>query len=178
MPRRRTTTVHIPRQRGRRSRHTPFVVVVPHQPTWAGRIAEAAGRALWKHRRTLLPTWVAIGAGLAVTIAHLTAPWLALPLALAAAAGPGWLAWAHRWRPSTSTLVRRWRYGIAAAVLVAGTWAAASVGFGPTAGLLEVLWLLQTITAQTVWFRMRAATARLAETPIKENLNDRVKPSA
>ncbi|MGK5544495.1 hypothetical protein ACSNOH_07170 [Streptomyces sp. URMC 127] len=149
--RRDTTTVRIPRQRhtwGRRQ--TPIVLVVPEQPTLGQRLAAALGRAAWKRRRAALPLLGAVTGFAATAVVHAVAPWTWLPLALAATALPAWLAWVQRQRPSTDPRVRTWRYALAAVVLTAGAWAAASVAVGPTAGPLPLLWLALTIAIPLV----------------------------
>ncbi|WP_159395360.1 hypothetical protein [Streptomyces albireticuli] len=163
-----TTTVRIPRQR-RFSRQAPVVVVLPQELTWKQRAAYAIGRAMWKRRRALLPALTSLTCFLATVVAHHLAPWLWAVLAFVAVAGPGWLVWIERRRPSAGRRVRMWRYGLAALVMTAGAWAAASVAYGPTAGLLPLLWLLLTIAAHVTWRTLRRPTpAPAAESFEKE----------
>ncbi|MCC3775344.1 hypothetical protein [Streptomyces sp. UNOB3_S3] len=154
---RSTTTVRIPTQR--RGRHeTPLVIVVPEQLTWRQRLAMALGRAAWKRRRGIGLLLACLLCLPATAIAHVLAPGLWLALATLAAAGPAWLLWTHRQWPTDDPRVQAWRYGIAAAVLVTGAWAAASVAFGPFTQPLPLVWLLLTITALVTRRRLRTAT--------------------
>ncbi|GHF42516.1 hypothetical protein GCM10010218_24590 [Streptomyces mashuensis] len=175
---RETTTVRIPKvPKQRRGRHqTPVVVVVPEQLTWGQRLTAAIGRAAWKRRRAFVPTAVAVAALVAAAVAHAQAPGLWLPLAALAMAGPGWLVWATLRRPTPHRRVRTWRVALAAAVLTAGGWAAASVAFGPLTNPLPWLWLLLLLAAH-VARHLRRAT-RTADLPANETEYPTEKESA
>ncbi|MFE1451179.1 hypothetical protein [Streptomyces olivaceoviridis] len=146
-------TVHIPRQRGRRSAQ-PFVIVVPEQPSLTREFAGWVGRMLWRHRGALAPTGLAVFALAAAGVLHAAAPWTGGVLA-ALAAGPAvWVLLMQRRRPGTGAALA-WRIGLAGLVTLAGGWLAAAAGFGPLTGPLGWLWLLLWGTAQTAWLIVR-----------------------
>ncbi|MFJ4591322.1 hypothetical protein [Kitasatospora sp. NPDC088861] len=176
MARIRTTKVQIPAQRqlGRRrapaahvldlGRGTaPVVVVVPQQPSLAGRLALATGRALWRRRVAWAPVWVGIGIfGTAGVLS--AAPAAALALAVPAVLLPaGWTLIVRR-HPRSAVRRKARAHTRAVAAWSAGlAWSAAAVWFGPTGGLLAAAWLAGTATAQTLWWRHRRT---LATTPL------------
>ncbi|MEW2397505.1 hypothetical protein [Streptomyces sp. NPDC046862] len=145
-------TVRIPRQRGRRS--DPFVIVVPERPSLTREAFGFIGRALWRFRRALAPTALAVLALPVTAILHVLAWWSGLLLAPVAAAPLVWLLVMQRRRPATGTTLG-WRTGLAALAVTASAWVALAAGFGPLAGPLELLWLLTLIAAQTVWLIVR-----------------------
>ncbi|MFD5387588.1 hypothetical protein ACFWMG_22090 [Streptomyces sp. NPDC127074] len=146
-------TVHIPRQRGRRGAE-PFVVVVPERPTLTREALGFLGRALWKGRRALAPTGIAVLAFAGTALLHTVAWWSGLLLA-ALATGPGlWLGIMQHRHPACSTAFA-WRAALTLLATFALVWAALAAGFGPLAGSLELVWLLTWITAQTAWLVVR-----------------------
>ncbi|GAB7108241.1 hypothetical protein JCM4814A_65550 [Streptomyces phaeofaciens JCM 4814] len=152
-PKRAVHTVQIPRQRGRRGAQ-PFVIVVPESPSLAREAAGFIGRAVWKGRRALAPTGLALVA-LAVTgLLHVLGWWTGLVLAPLAAAPGAWLWFLQVRRPGRGT-VALWRAGLALLATLTAAWAALAAGFGPLAGPLELVWLLMWITAQTAWLIVR-----------------------
>lgn len=90
-------TVHIPRQRGRRSQ--PFVVVVPEHPSLTREAFGFLGRTLWRFRTALAPTGLALLAWPLTAILHAIAWWSGLLLAPVAAAPLLWLSFMQRRRP-------------------------------------------------------------------------------
>lgn len=162
-----TTTVRIPKQpRGRRQ--IPVVIVVPEQLTWGQRATAAIGRAAWRRRRAFLPTFLALAAGLAVTVVHWVAPWSWCVPALFAAVAPMWWRWTVRHRPSDDPRLRRWRGSTAAFVLAVGVWAAAAVAFGPAPGPLPLMWLLLILVAHIARRFLRPAP-HVPEPIVKES---------
>ncbi|WP_405807457.1 hypothetical protein OG729_20100 [Streptomyces sp. NBC_00210] len=153
-----TTAIRIPRQGrrriGRRAAQ-PIVLVVPEQPSLGARAAAAAGGWLWDRRGSWAPTAIALAAFLAAAIVHALAWWSGLVLAPATAAPLIWLLRTNRQRPAGDPSVRRWRNGLVLLATTATAWAALALAFGPTAGPLELLWLISTIAAQTLWLRSR-----------------------
>ncbi|GAA0426491.1 hypothetical protein [Streptomyces luteireticuli] len=162
-----TTTVRIPKQR-RGARQAPVVIVVPEQLTWRQRAVAAIGRAAWRRRRSFLPVTVAVLCLLGVAIVHGIAPAIWPVPVLAALGGPAWLVWAEQKRPAIAPRVRAWRYVLAAAWLTGGSWAAASIAYGPLAGPLPLFWLVLTITGHVL--RRHLRTARSADPTPEENV--------
>ncbi|MFG2144261.1 hypothetical protein ACGFRG_08680 [Streptomyces sp. NPDC048696] len=156
------TAIRIPRQHrrgfGRRSAQ-PIVLVVPEQPSFASRIAWALGSALWEHRKSWVPTGIAVLALPVTAIGHAAFWWAGLALAPLAAVPPGWLVWARLHRPDVDHRVRRWRRGLAMLATAAATWTALALLFGPVSGPLGLLWLLTTAAGQALWLRSRRTSA-------------------
>ncbi|MFD7458684.1 MULTISPECIES: hypothetical protein [unclassified Streptomyces] len=146
-------TVHIPRQRGRRG-SAPFVVVVPERPSLTREALTALGGLLWRSRRALAPTGLAVLALVVAALLHVIAWWSGLLLAPMAAGPLLWLLLMQRRRPATGTVLA-WRTGLAVLASSALAWLATAAGFGPLAGALELWWLLTLITAQTAWLIVR-----------------------
>lgn len=147
------TSVHIPRQRGRRSAQ-PFVVVVPERPSLTREALAAVGGLLWRFRRPLAPTGLALLAFVVTAILHAIAWWSGLLLAPAAAVPVLWLGVMQRRRPASGSVLA-WRIGLALLATTTAAWAALAAGFGPLAGSLELWWLLTWIAAQTAWLIVR-----------------------
>ncbi|OMI37887.1 hypothetical protein [Streptomyces sparsogenes] len=146
-------TIQIPRQRWRRGAQ-PVMVVVPEQPSLTREALGFLGSALWKRRRSLAPTGIAVLAFTGTALLHAVAWWSGLLLA-PLAAGPGlWLGIVQRRHPARSTAFA-WRVALAVLATFALVWAALAAGFGPLAGSLELVWLLTWITAQTAWLIVR-----------------------
>ncbi|WP_354641317.1 hypothetical protein [Kitasatospora camelliae] len=162
----RTTKVQIPRQRGRRqtSAHVidlgrgtqPLVVVVPHRPSPAGRLALAVGGALWRHRVAWAPSWAGGGIFLTTGVLSAIAPAAGIGFAVPAVLVPaGWFA-AKRWHPRSA--VRRRARDLRTQVLASSAalaWVGAACLFGPVNWPLFTLWLLGTGAAQAAWWRTR-----------------------
>ncbi|MFJ6690007.1 hypothetical protein [Streptomyces sp. NPDC091294] len=146
-------TVRIPRQRGRRSAD-PFVVVVPERPSLTREAMAVVGGWLWRSRRALAPTALAVLALVVAGLLHVVAWWSGLLLAPTAAGPLVWLLVMQRRRPATGSVLA-WRAGLAALTSSALAWLAAAAGFGPLAGALELWWLLTLITAQSAWLIVR-----------------------
>ncbi|MDX3243592.1 hypothetical protein [Streptomyces sp. ME18-1-4] len=146
-------TVSIPRQRGRRGAQ-PFVIVVPETPSLTREAFGFIGRALWKGRRALAPTFLSLLAFVVTDLLHLMAWWSCLVLAPLAVAPLVWLAVMQVRRPGRGTVVL-WRAALALLATLAAAWAALAAGFGPLAGPLELIWLLMWIAAQTTWLVVR-----------------------
>lgn len=146
-------TVHIPRQRGRRSSQ-PFVVVVPERPTLTREALNFLARTLWNSRRALAPTGLALVALVLTALLHTLASWSGLVLAPAALAPVVWLALMQRRRPARGSALAG-RIGVAVLGMVAFAWSALAAGFGPLAGSLELIWLLLLVAAQTAWLIVR-----------------------
>lgn len=142
-------TVRIPRQRGRRG-GDPFVVVVPERPSLTREALAVIGGWLWRSRRALAPTTLAVLALVVAAVLHVIAWWSGLLLAPTAA---GLLVMQRR-RPATGSVLF-WRAGLAALTSSALAWLATAAGFGPLAGALELWWLLTLITAQSAWLIVR-----------------------
>ncbi|GGU20680.1 hypothetical protein [Streptomyces daghestanicus] len=147
------TTVRIPRQRGRR-RSDPFVVVVPERPSLAREVLGFLGGLLWRSRRALAPTGLAVLLPVVAGLLHLMAWWSGLVLAPAAAGPLVWLLIVQRRRPAGGAVLA-WRAGVAALAASALAWLATAAGCGPLAGALELWWLLMLITAQSAWLVVR-----------------------
>ncbi|MBD9704079.1 hypothetical protein IHE56_18750 [Streptomyces sp. ID01-12c] len=147
-------TVRVPRQRGRRSAQ-PFVVVVPERPSLTREVLGFIGRMLWRFRRGLAPTAAAVALFVGTGVVHLVAVWVGWVLAGAAVAPLGWLAWVSKFRPTARRSVLKWRVTVALASTTVIAWAALAVVFSPVAGPLGWLWLLLTLTAQSVWLYAR-----------------------
>lgn len=145
-------TVHIPRQRGRRSE--PFVVVVPERPSLTREALGFLGRGLWSVRQALAPTGFAVLALGVTTLLHTIAWWSGLVLAPAAVAPAVWFAVVQRSRPAPGSTLA-WRIALAVFATLAFAWAALAAGFGPWAGPLPLVWLLTLIVAQTAWLIVR-----------------------
>ncbi|WP_314409589.1 hypothetical protein [Streptomyces sp. DSM 40484] len=146
-------TVRIPRQRGRRGAQ-PFVVVVPEHPSLTREALSAVGALLWRFRRSLAPTALAVLALVVAALLHVMAWWSGLVLAPAAAGPLVWLLLMQRRRPAAGTVLA-WRIATAALASSALAWLALSAAFGPLAGALELWWLLMLITAQCAWLIVR-----------------------
>lgn len=147
-------TVRIPQQRGRRRSAQPFVVVVPEHPSLTREALAAIGGLLWRFRRALAPTALALVAFVVTAILHAIAWWSGLILAPTAAAPVLWLLVTQRRRPASGSVLA-WRAGLVLLATSTAAWAALSAGFGPLAGALELWWLLTWITAQTTWLIVR-----------------------
>ncbi|ARZ67236.1 membrane protein [Streptomyces albireticuli] len=146
-------TLRIPRQRGRRGVQ-PFVVVVPERPSLAREALGFLGRALWKGRRGLAPTGLAVLALFVTGLLHVLVWWSALVLG-PLAAGPALWFWSlQRRHPARSTALA-WRIFATVLATVACGWVALAAGFGPLAGPLGLMWALTWITAQTAWLVVR-----------------------
>ncbi|AWI30416.1 hypothetical protein [Streptomyces tirandamycinicus] len=161
------TAIRVPRQRRRGfggRQMGPIILVVPEKPSLAARATYAVGGWVWDRRRSWAPTGIAVVAFVAAAIVHVLAWWTGLVLAPATAAPLVWLWWTSRHRPAEARSVRRWRRGLALLGIAAAAWAALAVAFGPTAGPLELLWLIATIAAQALWLQLR----RTSPDPIEE----------
>ncbi|MFI2033235.1 hypothetical protein ACH470_00800 [Streptomyces bottropensis] len=145
-------TVRIPRQRGRRS--DPFVIVVPERPSLTREALSFVGRMLWRFRRALAPTGLALLAFVVAALLHLTAWWSGIVLAPTVLGPTLWVLLMQRRRPASGTVLG-WRIGLAVLATLAAAWLALAAGFGPLAGALPLLWLLCSIAAQSVWFFLR-----------------------
>ncbi|MBT2367148.1 hypothetical protein J7E88_17995 [Streptomyces sp. ISL-10] len=161
-----TTAIRIPRQRRRGfgRRPEPIILVVPEQPLLAARAAYAVGGWMWDRRRAWAPTGIAVAAFVTAAIVHVLAWWTGLVLAPATAAPLVWLWWTYQHRPAEEPSVRRWRRGLALLGVASTAWAALALAFGPTAGPLELLWLVNAIAAQVLWLQVR----RTSPDPIEE----------
>ncbi|AYN34226.1 hypothetical protein DUI70_3725 [Streptomyces albus] len=146
-------TVRIPRQRGRRGAD-PFVVVVPERPSLTREALTVVGGWLWRERRALAPTGLAVLALAAAGLLHVFAWWSGLVLAPVAAGPLVWLLLMQRRRPALGSPLA-WRIALAALASSALAWLALAVGFGPLAGPLCLWWLLMLLTAQTAWLIVR-----------------------
>ncbi|WP_125263124.1 hypothetical protein [Streptomyces alboflavus] len=150
-----TTTVRIPRQRGRRQQS--FVLVVPERPTLTSQALRTMGRLLWSHRLALFPAGLAVLSLIATAVLHALAPWAGVLVAtvgllpLAALLTPPL-------RRRLSGGVRVWQWGGAALAAVVSLLAALAIVFGPLAGPLEVAWVLGLLAA----YALRAAIRRSA----------------
>ncbi|MCL6738592.1 hypothetical protein [Streptomyces neyagawaensis] len=145
-------TVRIPRQRGRRS--DPFVIVVPERPSLTREALGFVGRTLWRFRRALAPTALAVLAWPVTAVLHVIGWWSGLVLAPAALVPALWVLLMQRRRPVSGSVLG-WRIGLAVLATLAAAWLALAAGFGPLAGPLALLWLLTLIAAQTTWFFVR-----------------------
>ncbi|MFE0037437.1 hypothetical protein [Streptomyces sp. NPDC059015] len=119
---------------------------------------------MWARRTSWAPTGIALAALINAAIVHALAWWTGLVLAPTTAAPLVWLWWTSQHRPAADRSVRRWRRGLALLGIAATAWAALGVAFGPTAGPLELLWLIIAIAAQTLWTRARRNTDPTEET--------------
>ncbi|MFJ2191122.1 hypothetical protein ACIOJE_24860 [Kitasatospora sp. NPDC087861] len=174
MARIRTTKLQIPAQRGRRGASAahvvnlgrgtaPVVLVVPQQPSLAGRLALATGRVLWRRRVAWAPTWFGIGVFAAAGVLS-AVPAAALALAVPAVLLPGgWALIVHRHPRSAVRRKARAHTRAVAAWSVGLAWSALAIWFGPANGLLAAAWLAGIATAQTLWWRHRRT---LAVTPL------------
>ncbi|WP_329488556.1 hypothetical protein OG618_18160 [Kitasatospora sp. NBC_01246] len=185
MARPRTTKIVIPQQRGQRRGHrptahvvdlgrgaAPVVLVVPHRPSLAGRVAGATGRALWRRRVAWAPLWAGVGVfGAAGALSAV--PAVAFAFAVPAVLLPAGRLFMARRHPSAA--VRRknrartssgtaWSAGLA--------WLALAVWFGPWNGPLAAAWLVGTATVQAFWSRRRKALAAIPITPAGTALSD------
>ncbi|MEU5104090.1 hypothetical protein AB0H07_17630 [Streptomyces sp. NPDC021354] len=146
-------TIQIPRQYRRRGAQS-VMVVVPEQPSLTREALGFLGRALWKRRRSLAPTGIAVLAFAGTALLHALVWWSGLLLA-PLAAGPGlWLGIMQRRHPARGSAFA-WRSALAVLATFAFVWAALAAGFGPLAGSLELVWLLTWIAAQTAWLIVR-----------------------
>ncbi|MFD7765675.1 hypothetical protein [Streptomyces sp. NPDC059787] len=146
-------TVRIPRQRGRRAAD-PFVIMVPERPSLTREALAVIGGWLWRSRRTLAPTALAVLALAVAGLLHVIAWWSGLLLAPTTAGPLVWLLIMQRRRPATGSVLA-WRIGLAALTSSALAWLAVAAGFGPLAGALELWWLLTLIAAQSAWLIVR-----------------------
>ncbi|KMS69010.1 membrane protein [Streptomyces leeuwenhoekii] len=146
-------TVRIPRQRGRRAAE-PFVIVVPERPSLTREALAVIGGWLWRSRRALAPTGLAVLALAVAAVLHVIAWWSGLLLAPTATGPLVWLLVMQRRRPATGSVLA-WRIGLAVLTSSALAWLAVAAGFGPLAGALELWWLLTLITAQSAWLIVR-----------------------
>ncbi|MFJ2651155.1 hypothetical protein ACIO1C_31095 [Streptomyces sp. NPDC087420] len=155
------TTVRIPRQRGQRGSQ-PFVVVVPERPSLTREVLSAAGRLLWRFRRPLIPTALALLALPVTGVLHMIAWWSGLLLAPVAIVPAVWLCLTQRRRPASGAVLA-WRISLTTLATLSLAWAALASGFGPLAGPLELGWLLLLLTTQTVWLIVRRSSNPLKE---------------
>ena len=128
--------------------------MVPEHPSLTREALAAIGGLLWRFRRALAPTALALVAFVVTAILHAIAWWSGLLLVPAAAAPAVWLFLMHRRRPAGSSVLA-WRVGLALLATTTAAWAALSAGFGPFAGALELWWLLTWLIAQTAWLIVR-----------------------
>ncbi|MFI6466905.1 hypothetical protein [Streptomyces sp. NPDC050538] len=145
-------TVRIPHQRGRRSQ--PFLIVVPDRPSLTREVLGFLGRVLWRYRRPLAPTALALLAWPVTAILHAIAWWyglIFLPVVIAPAV---WFGFVQYRRPARSTATA-WRIGLVVLATLAFGWAALASGFGPTAGPLPLVWLAIWLITQTAWSIVR-----------------------
>ncbi|MFE3085693.1 hypothetical protein ACFXGM_19580 [Streptomyces albidoflavus] len=142
----------MPRQRRSGRGGQPFIVVLPDERrSWKHKLALAAGRAVWRHRRALTPTFNALAVLPLTALLHALAWWVGLGFAPLAAAPLVSLLILQRRRPASGTGVLRLRIAVAVLATAATAWVALAVALGPLAGPLGVLWLLLWGTAQTGW---------------------------
>ncbi|MET9961462.1 hypothetical protein ABZ128_20805 [Streptomyces sp. NPDC006326] len=153
------TTVHIPRQRGRRRQVPPVIVVVSEQPTLTARATAATGRFVWRHRRTWAPTGIAVTLLVVAAVLHLLAPWTGLIAAAAGLAPLGHLVWLARTRPAGRT-VWAWRISLAVLALAGLSWLSLALWFGPASAALMGLWSLTTLTVQILWLTAGRTTSK------------------
>ncbi|MFG3051408.1 hypothetical protein ACGFZP_10755 [Kitasatospora sp. NPDC048239] len=177
MARIRTTKVQIPAQRGRRrsgpaahvvdlGRGTaPVVLIVPHRPSLAGRVAGATGRALWRRRVAWAPVWAGIGVfGAAGALSAV--PAAALAFAVPAVLLPAGRVFMARRHPRAAVRRKNRARTRSVTALSAGlAWSALAVWFGPLNGPLAAAWLVGTATAQALWSRRRKALATIPIAP-------------
>lgn len=159
------TTIHIPAQRGLRSRRQApqVLVVMPNRrPSVLGRAAAATARGAWQRRRTFAPVWAAVALLIATGLAHALAPWLAVVLGVLAVLGPGAGFWLQQRRPADREATW-WRWGAAATAFLVFGWLAAAAALGPLTDGLFFAWLALTAAAQAAWSRLyRPAATRPA----------------
>jgi hypothetical protein len=129
-------------------------VVVPERPSLTREALAAIGGLLWRFRRPLIPTALALLAWPVTALLHAIAWWSGLLLAPAAAVPVLWLLVMQRRRPARSSVLA-WRAGLALLATTTAAWAAFAAGFGPLAGPLPLLWLLTWLVAQTAWLIVR-----------------------
>ncbi|WPO69937.1 hypothetical protein [Streptomyces sp. KN37] len=141
-------TVRIPRRRGRRGQ--PFIVVIPEHPTVTRVALGTVGRALWKARTSLYPTALAVLGFVLAAVRHVLAWWSCFLPATAVVAPVAWLAVMQRSNPACGSSLA-WRIGLTSATSLAASWLTTAVAFGPTAGPLELLWLLALLGTQIAW---------------------------
>ncbi|MFZ3594638.1 hypothetical protein [Streptomyces sp. BH104] len=148
------TVINMPRQRRTRGGQ-PFIVVVPTHPSWKQRLAAAAGRAVWNHRRSLIPTFAALAVLPVTALLHALAWWSGLVLAPLAAAPLVGLLVMQRRRPTSDRTALAWRIALALLTTAAVAWCALAAAFTPLAGPLGGLWLLLWTLAQSGWLIVR-----------------------
>ncbi|KMO96987.1 hypothetical protein [Streptomyces roseus] len=153
------TTVHIPRQRGRRRQVPPVIVVVSEQPTLTARATMATGRFMWRHRRAWAPTGIAVTLLVLATILHLFVPWTGAITAAACLVPPGHLVWLAKTRPAGRT-AWAWRFTLAILALAGLGWLSLALWFGPANAALMGLWSLTTLTMQTLWLTAGRTTSK------------------
>ncbi|MEU6398604.1 hypothetical protein ABZ867_16740 [Streptomyces cinnamoneus] len=156
-------TVHIPRQRGSRQGPQVIVVVSDEPPTLTQRAAAAAGRWVWKHRRTWAPTGLAILLLPVTGIVHLITPWAALVAGPAAAVPLAVLGWKAKGRPVRTHPAGARRTALAVLALAALAWLCLALWFGPAKPVLMGLWSLIALAAQITWLFARLRTTLTAK---------------
>ncbi|MFE6889979.1 hypothetical protein [Streptomyces sp. NPDC057694] len=150
------TVINMPRQRRSGRSGQPFIVVVPtHGHSWKQRLAAATGRAVWRHRHALIPSFAALAALPATALLHALAWWSGLVLAPLAAGPLVWLLLTQRRRPTSERTVLVWRIGLSLLATAAIAWAALAAAFNPLAGPLGLLWVLLWAIAQSGWLVVR-----------------------
>lgn len=150
------STVRIPRQRGGQ----PVIVVLsPEPPTLTTRAAQAAGRWVWKHRRSWAPTGIASTLLVLTEVVHLIEPRTGWVLAVLALAPAGVWVWGMLRRRPTSRQAVVWRALLAAFSTSATAWIAFAAGFGPAHPALLTAWAVLTLISQTGWLVARRLTA-------------------
>lgn len=148
------TTVRIPRQRGRRRSHEPFVIVMPERPSLLREMSTGIALAAWDHRRQLAPLVLAVAALPLTAALHWWAWWSGLILAPLAAAPLAWLGFVLLRRPAGRSVVA-WRLGFTVAATSVLAWLSMAAAFGPMSGPLLMLWLINTIAAEAAWLVIR-----------------------
>ncbi|WP_329313304.1 hypothetical protein OG723_12195 [Streptomyces sp. NBC_01278] len=151
------STIHIPRQRGRRE---PVILVVSSEPssTLTSRAALAVGRWAWKHRLAWAPTAIATALLVVTGAVHLIEPRTAWFLAVLAVAPVGVWAWGMLRRRPTSRQAAALRALLAAFATAVGAWLALAVWFGPVQPALFTAWTVLTLAAQVAWLVARRLT--------------------
>ncbi|WP_327678565.1 hypothetical protein [Kitasatospora sp. NBC_00458] len=185
MARPRTTKIVIPQQRGLRRGHrptahvvdlgrgtAPVVLVVPHRPSLAGRVAGATGRALWRRRVAWAPVWA--GFGVLGAVGALSAlPAAAFAFGVPAVLLPAGRLFMARRHPRAAVRRKNRARTRSVTALSAGlAWSALAVWFGPLNGPLAAAWLAGTATAQALWSRRRRALATVPIAPADTTVVD------
>ncbi|MEV0987121.1 hypothetical protein [Streptomyces sp. NPDC049949] len=152
------STLHIPRQRGRRE---PVILLVTSEPspTLTSRAALAATRWAWKHRRSWAPTGLATALLAMTGVVHLLEPRTAWVFAVLALAPAGAWAWSMVRRRPTSRQATLLRALLAAFTTACAAWLALAVAFAPTHPALFTAWTVLTLAAQVGWFVGRRLTS-------------------